>query len=322
MPRIWWDKYALERIAVRPRRRRTPCGPWSELPDELVRLIASKLRYGNQPTRQVGRDLGSMSAACRGWRRAIADDPAHWKFIDRYRGLYEGKYERVNGQMDVMGSMPPPFVAALLEDLMSMGVHPTQPPTGGAEVTIKLGTLRKARRCMLLRSRRPIQAFSLQPLSAMCALKVWQFLYSKLREHCRKWLRHPPACPHCAKLLRVLSGQVCLVVTWDPDASHSRVVLRNIVLRVKMVVDTGHGGDALLFLSDKHKVQLRFKVGDKVLCTMKGAKSAPGTIVALWYRDARFAPGKCAPYQIRLNTGKLIYAPVDEDNTIRADPAP
>ena len=47
----------------------------------------------------------------------------------------------------------------------------------------------------------------------------------------------------------------------------------------------------------------------------------PGTIVALWYTQCSFPAGKCAPYQIRLNDGRMIYAPMDKDHVIRADPA-
>lgn len=35
-------------------------------------------------------------------------------------------------------------------------------------------------------------------------------------------------------------------------------------------------------------------------------------------RQSSFPPGTYAPYQVRLDNGKLIYAPIDEDRVCRA----
>ena len=35
-------------------------------------------------------------------------------------------------------------------------------------------------------------------------------------------------------------------------------------------------------------------------------------------RQSSFPPGTFAPYQVRLDNGKLIYAPIDEDRVCRA----
>ena len=35
------------------------------------------------------------------------------------------------------------------------------------------------------------------------------------------------------------------------------------------------------------------------------------------HRQSSFPPGTFAPYQIRLDNGKLIYAPIDEDRVVR-----
>ena len=43
-----------------------------------------------------------------------------------------------------------------------------------------------------------------------------------------------------------------------------------------------------------------------------------GTIVALFYRDEGMPPGMTAPYQVQLDDGRLIYAPADDDQLIRA----
>ena len=60
---------------------------------------------------------------------------------------------------------------------------------------------------------------------------------------------------------------------------------------------------------------LRFAVGTRVECNCGGWE--PGTIVKVFYRQSSFPPGTVAPYQIRLDNGKLIYAPIDEDRVIR-----
>jgi len=63
---------------------------------------------------------------------------------------------------------------------------------------------------------------------------------------------------------------------------------------------------------------LRFRVGDRVECNT-GAWSK-GEIVALLYREQgiRSALGDgIAPYQIKLDRGPLIFAPMDDDRVIR-----
>ena len=65
---------------------------------------------------------------------------------------------------------------------------------------------------------------------------------------------------------------------------------------------------------EKKKAALRFKIGTKVECQI-GDEWAKGKIISLLYRDES---GMCAPYQIELNDGTLIYAPTDDDEVIRA----
>lgn len=61
----------------------------------------------------------------------------------------------------------------------------------------------------------------------------------------------------------------------------------------------------------------RFRVGDRVGAAM-GETFRPGTIVALNYSE----PGWLGdvPYQIELEGGKLVFAPHDEDDWVRALP--
>lgn len=66
---------------------------------------------------------------------------------------------------------------------------------------------------------------------------------------------------------------------------------------------------------------LRFDVGQKVECRIGPDPVtgwAKGTIIQLWYRERNWQPGSYAPYKIRLDDGKYIFAPGDMDQVIRA----
>jgi len=73
-------------------------------------------------------------------------------------------------------------------------------------------------------------------------------------------------------------------------------------------------------LSPEEKKQklasLRFKIGDLVECNTHKGWSA-GKVVALMYREASMPPGVIAPYQVKLDSGPLIYAPADMDQVVR-----
>lgn len=68
--------------------------------------------------------------------------------------------------------------------------------------------------------------------------------------------------------------------------------------------------------ADIETTTLRFDVGARVECNCGGWEL--GTIVKQFYRQSSFPPGTFAPYQVRLDNGKLIFAPIDEDRVIRA----
>mmetsp|Transcript_59455 Transcript_59455/g.98571 ORF Transcript_59455/g.98571 Transcript_59455/m.98571 type:complete len:415 (+) Transcript_59455:32-1276(+) len=72
-------------------------------------------------------------------------------------------------------------------------------------------------------------------------------------------------------------------------------------------------------VQDKKMKALRFAVGDIVECkTGSGGREwSKGKVVKLMYRDEFMQPGMVAPYQVQLDDGNLIYAPVDEDSVIR-----
>jgi len=67
----------------------------------------------------------------------------------------------------------------------------------------------------------------------------------------------------------------------------------------------------------KGDAELRFQVGSRVQCKT-GQGWVDGTVVKLWYREERFPPGRYAPYQVKLDSGIKIFAPMDDDKVVRA----
>ncbi len=66
--------------------------------------------------------------------------------------------------------------------------------------------------------------------------------------------------------------------------------------------------------------QLRFDVGTRVLCRIGPDAEkdwAPGTIIQLWYAEKDWPEGAFAPYKIKLDDGRSIFAPGDMDQVIR-----
>lgn len=67
--------------------------------------------------------------------------------------------------------------------------------------------------------------------------------------------------------------------------------------------------------------QLRFNVGDRVLCKYTGTGGwLLGKVILLRYREPKWPANRVAAYQIKLDNGEFIYSPGDDDNTIRAAP--
>lgn len=60
---------------------------------------------------------------------------------------------------------------------------------------------------------------------------------------------------------------------------------------------------------------LRFDMGARVACNT--GDWSPGIVVKHNYREPNWPAGKIAPYQIQLDDGRLIFAPVDDDRVIR-----
>ena len=60
----------------------------------------------------------------------------------------------------------------------------------------------------------------------------------------------------------------------------------------------------------------RFDVGQQVEA-YTGDGWTKGKIVALHYREDEWDPSRVAPYQIELENGAFIFAPIDDDRVVR-----
>lgn len=63
------------------------------------------------------------------------------------------------------------------------------------------------------------------------------------------------------------------------------------------------------------KPKLRFRVGSRVLARVGVTEWAPGSITQCWFQTMRYGE---VPYQIRLDDGRLIFAPSDSPEVVRA----
>ena len=61
---------------------------------------------------------------------------------------------------------------------------------------------------------------------------------------------------------------------------------------------------------------LRFGVGDSVACNT-GGSFQKGKVTSLMYREEGMPPGMVAPYQVKLDSGSLIYVPEDTEGFVR-----
>jgi len=63
--------------------------------------------------------------------------------------------------------------------------------------------------------------------------------------------------------------------------------------------------------------KLRFRKGDRVKCQAEDGWEE-GVIVEYFYRDKFMPMGFVAPYQVKLDSGAVVFAPVDSDKCIKA----
>jgi len=85
----------------------------------------------------------------------------------------------------------------------------------------------------------------------------------------------------------------------------------------KEVLGEWHAGREAEWPPVPEPVALRFSVGTFVECRTGPHEWSPGIILQQWYREANWQPGMMAPYKIRLDDGRHIFAPQDVDMVIR-----
>ena len=71
-------------------------------------------------------------------------------------------------------------------------------------------------------------------------------------------------------------------------------------------------------LAENKRRSIRFQIGEKVQCNTPDGWQT-GTVVAHQYHDPEWPPERFAPYQVELDAGELIWAPVDSGECIRAE---
>ena len=86
------------------------------------------------------------------------------------------------------------------------------------------------------------------------------------------------------------------------------------------VLETWNNGEEAEWPPAPEPIPLRFTVGTAVLCRIGPQEWSPGTVQKLWYRESNWPDGAYAPYQIKLQDGREIFAPQDMDQVIRLDP--
>ena len=84
------------------------------------------------------------------------------------------------------------------------------------------------------------------------------------------------------------------------------------------VIEKWHKGEDAEWPPDE-PIVLRFYVGSYVLCRVGPTEWAPGQVIQLWYREPNWPQGSFAPYKIKLEDGREIYAPADMDAIIKLD---
>ena len=105
---------------------------------------------------------------------------------------------------------------------------------------------------------------------------------------------------------------------WEPDEPReSKLVFIGKNLNKEELTKAFHACSASKEAQEKRLKMLRFALGDKVQCKTGPNQWSDGEVVELMYRDEQMPPGMVAPYQVKLASGSLIYAPADEEELIR-----
>ena len=96
------------------------------------------------------------------------------------------------------------------------------------------------------------------------------------------------------------------------------VVSQPLVLTPKPPAGPGVGSRWAEEQIEKKNGPFRFVLGTRVECFVGDGQWCPGRVVAHYYREEDWEPEFFTPYQVALDIGHLIHAPVDDDSTIRA----
>jgi G3E family GTPase len=65
-------------------------------------------------------------------------------------------------------------------------------------------------------------------------------------------------------------------------------------------------------------VDLRFQVGDRVFCNTGEKEWTPGAVIKQFYHESDWPDDQVVPYQVRLDTGNLIFVPMDDPRVVRS----
>ena len=60
-------------------------------------------------------------------------------------------------------------------------------------------------------------------------------------------------------------------------------------------------------------------MGERVRCRVSQSEWVPGCVAQLWYHEPGWPETRLVPYQVELDDGRLIFAPLDKDELIRAE---
>jgi len=99
-------------------------------------------------------------------------------------------------------------------------------------------------------------------------------------------------------------------------------ILREVFPPTEILQKWWRGEDAA-WPPEPEPIELRFPVGTEVLCRVGPTEWAAGTITQHWYRESgpAWPEGHYAPYKVRLEDNRDIFAPQDLDQIIRLNPA-
>lgn len=130
------------------------------------------------------------------------------------------------------------------------------------------------------------------------------------------WIAISPSSPP-AHLTCFSGGQGMFDIRMEPQKITEEVL--RLVFPPADILEQWHRGKDGLWPPKR----LRFEVGTDVLCRVGPTDWAAGTITQQWYRESgpAWPEGHYAPYKIRLEDGRDIFAPQDLDQIIRLNPS-